>query len=480
MSDVKHFGAKADGRTDDTAAIQHALTTGDGVLEFPRGDYRITKTLVVDLARSGRIAIDGSGGTAKIIMDGPGPAFFLKGTHKKSADPLGFAPQVWRKERMPTVADIEIEGRHKDADGIRITGVMQPTLTGVLIRQVRTAVHVTERCRNLLIDGCHFYFNTGVGVHLDGVNLHQTIIADSHISYCRLGGIRIEKSEIRNLQITGNDIEYNNNRSHKVPGADAVPTAEIFIDVGEGSVREGTIASNTIQATYSPGGANIRFIGRGQRAPRVSDTTVDHKVGMWTITGNLIGSQHVNVHLTSARGVVLSGNYIYSGHHRNLLVENSRNIVVGANCFGHNPDYRKNELCTGLRFVDSTEINLHGTLIEDCNAGKHTVPNVVPIKRDALLELIRCRRVNVTGCQVFDGAPNGVYLADCSDTVFTGCTVLDRRDKKLMQAAILWKETAKQSGNLIANCRVGTGTQGAIVAPKSVTQSGNVVDGETG
>jgi hypothetical protein len=370
---------------------------------------------------------------------------------------------------MPTVADIEIEGRHKEADGIRIAGVMQPTLTGVAIRQVHTAVHITERCRNVLIDGCHFYFNTGVGVHLDGVNLHQTIIADSHISYCRLGGIRIEKSEIRNLQITGNDIEYNNNRSHKIPGADAVPTAEIFIDVGEGRVREGTIASNTIQATYSPGGANIRFIGHGK--------DVDHKVGMWTITGNLIGSQHVNVHLTSARGVVLSGNYIYSGHHRNLLVENSRNIVVGSNCFGHNPDYRKNELCTGLRFVDSTEINLHGTLIEDCTAGKHTVPKTVPIKRDALLELVRCRRVNVTGCQVFDGAPNGVYLEDCSDTLLTGCTVLDRRETKLMQTAILWKEATKQTGNLIASCRVGSGTQGTIVAPNSVKQNGTVVGG---
>ena len=97
MTDVKHFGAKGDGRTDDTAAIQHAISTGDGVLEFSRGDYRITKTLLVDLAKNGRIAIHGDGGIAKIIMDGPGPAFFLKGTHKKSADPLGFAPQVWRK-----------------------------------------------------------------------------------------------------------------------------------------------------------------------------------------------------------------------------------------------------------------------------------------------------------------------------------------------------------------------------------------------
>jgi len=467
MSNIKDFGAVGDGKNDDTSAIQHAIDDGDGVIEFPRGNYRITKTLTVDLAKKGRTAIHGSGGTAKLLMHGKGPAIFLKGTHSKTASPLGFRPEVWQRERMPTVAGIEIEGKHKEADGIRIVGVMQPTMTGVLIRRVRTAVHVTDRARNLLIDGCHFYHNTGVGVHLDGVNLHQTIIADSHISYCRLGGIRIEKSEIRNLQITGNDIEYNNNRSHKIAGADDVPTAEIFVDVGEGTVREGTIASNTIQATYSPGGANIRFLGRGG---------VNHKAGMWTITGNLIGSQNVNVHLTSVRGVVITGNHIYSGHHRNLLVESSRNIVVGSNCFGHNPDYRKNELCTGVRFVDSDDCNLTGVLIEDCTAGRHTVPKTVPIKREGLLELIRCRRVNISGCQILDGVPNGVVLDDCRDTSITGSTILDRREKKLMQSAILWKGGAQ--GSLIAACRLGAATKETIIAEKSVRQSDNVLDSQ--
>ncbi|MFP6703891.1 MAG: right-handed parallel beta-helix repeat-containing protein, partial [Planctomycetaceae bacterium] len=337
MTNVRDFGAVGDGKTDDTEAIQHAIDEGVGRVELTRGDYLITRTLQVDLSRVGRTGIDGSLGTAKLLMAGSGPAIHLKGTHASTADPAGFRPAEWQNERMPIVRDIEIEGRHAKAGGIRIVGVMQPTLSGVLIREVHTAVHVTSRARNLLIDGCHFYHNTGVGVHLDSVDLHQTIIADSHISYCRLGGIRIENSEIRNLQITGNDIEYNNNASHGVEGADDEPTAEIYIDVAAGSVREGTIVSNTIQATASANGANIRMIG----SPGEDRETVNHKAGMWTISGNLIGSQRTNIHLTSVRGVVISGNHIYSGHHRNLLIESSRNIVVGPNCFGHNPDYRK-------------------------------------------------------------------------------------------------------------------------------------------
>jgi len=449
MAYVKDFGAVGDGTTDDTEAIQHAVGSGEGLLEFGRGNYRISRTIRVDLARNSRTSISGSGGLATIIMAGAGPAFFFTGTHDKTADPAGFRPEEWLHERMPTISGIEIIGDHPAADGVRIQGVMQPTLLGVGIRKVRTAVHLTQRNRNVIIDHCHIYNNTGVGVHFDGVNLHQCNITGNHISYNRLGGIRIENSEVRNLQITGNDIEYNNNRAHQVPDADSVPTAEIYIHVGEGSVREGTIASNTIQATYSPNGANIHLIGKGGG--------IDHKVGMLAITGNLIGSQQTNVHLESARGVSITGNYIYSGHHRNLWVQDSRNIVVGSNVIGHNPDYRKNELATGVRFENSHNCILQGTLIQDSQAGKHTVPDAVPIEREGLVELINCQGMTLNGVQILEGEPYCLYVENCNDTILTGCTILDQRSPKQSRASIRWKGVG--TGNLISGCRIGKGTQ---------------------
>jgi Pectate lyase superfamily protein len=466
MSDVRDFGAVGDGQADDTEALQHAIDDGDGLVRFPRGNYRITRSLDVELAQVGRTALDGSGGTAKLVMAGPGPALIMRGTHAGSADPADFRPEEWERERLPIAANLEIEGQHAQADGIRLEGVMQPTLTGLLIRRVRTAVHVTQRARNLLISHCHFYHNTGIGVHLDSVNLHQAIITGSHISYCRRGGIRIENSEIRNLQITGNDIEYNNHGTHPLPEADAEPTAEIYLDVRAGTVREGTIASNTIQATYSPGGANIRFLGAG--------AGVNHKAGMWTIVGNLIGSQETNVHLTSVRGIALNGNYLYSGHHRNLLVEGSRDIVLGPNCFGHNPDYGDQELCTGIRFVDCENCTVTGLLIQDALAGEHTVADAVPIQREGLVEFIRCRRVTMTGSQVLDGVPHGIYLEDCRDTLLSGCTVLETRPAKLMRTAVRWQ--GQGSGNLIVGCRVGSGSEGIIVAEHAVRQADNMTD----
>lgn len=96
------------------------------------------------------------------------------------------------------------------------------------------------------------------------------------------------------------DIEYNNAKSH--PGLSSELTAEIYIDTtAEGaSVNEVTIASNTIQATESDGGANIRIIEQPERPGRAP--------GQWAISGNVIGSQENNVHLTGCYGVALSGN----------------------------------------------------------------------------------------------------------------------------------------------------------------------------
>lgn len=465
MANVRDFGAMGDGMHDDTAAIQHALTEGDGELEFPRGDYRITAPIAIDLKTLGRTAIHGTGGTAKILMFGAGPAFDIRGTHTTSADPNSFRPDEWQIERYPTVSGIEIEGKHPEADGIRIQGVMQPTLTGVLIRRVRHAVHITERARNVLISHCHFYHNTGINIYLDRVNLHQIIITGSHISYGRLGGIRIEESEIRNLEITGNDIEYNNNRAFKVPDADGVPTAEIYIDCGEtGTVREVTVSSNTIQATYSPNGANIRIIG--------SATPESQKAGMWCITGNVIGSQNTNVHLTNCRGITFEGNYIYSGHHRNFLAENCKGLVIGSNCFGHNPDYHEKELCTGIRLENCENCTLTGVHIQDSQAGEHTVKDAVPIKRLGLVELIRSRRLNLTGLQILEGVPYALYLEDCSDIVLTGCSIMDTRAEPKTVAAIEW--TGPAPGSLIANCRINR----PVHVPETVSLQNLVTDGE--
>ena len=432
MSSVKAFGAVGDGKTDDTMAIRHAVQDGNGLLRFPHGRFLIRETIEIALDQSNRIGIDGSGGTATVIMAGQGPAFRLIGTHQGTGDPSSVKPNVWMRQRMPTIKNIEVTSVNPAADGFELIETMQATFEGVLIRHVRHGVRLHRRNRNVLISGSHIYHNTGVGVYLDRVNLHQINISGNHISYNRQGGIRIEGSEVRNLQITGNDIEYNN---HQQFGSDPEPTAEIYIDTtAEGaSVNEVTVASNTIQATSSPQGANLRILDKpGPARPP----------GLWTVTGNIIGSQENNVHLTGCHGIVLSGNFIYSCGERNLLLERCSQINVTGNSFRrHTP-----RAYTGVRLVDSQDCLLNGCTVEDeAPEGQESGAS--------LLELVRCRRINVQGCQLLGGTPYGIDAEQCREVNINGCSVIDARNEIRSQGAIRFR--GQGANNLISSCTIG-------------------------
>jgi len=295
------------------------------------------------------------------MMAAPGTAFRLVGTHGGTGDPGSRKSNVASHQRLPTILNIEVEGAHAEADGFELVETMQFVFEGVMVTRCRHGIHLIKRNRNELISQCHIYFNTGVGVYLDGVNLHQINITSSHISYNRLGGIRLERSEERNLQITGNDIDYNN---HKSLVAKPETTAEIYIDTtAEGtSVNEESIASNTIQATGSPVGANIRIMEKpnSSRPP-----------GLFAISGNIIGSQENNVHLTGCYGVAISGNTIYYCKHRYLFIEGSRLINISGNNFRrHTPQYG-----TGVRFTGCSDVTFTGcSILDKTSEGQHASP----------------------------------------------------------------------------------------------------------
>ena len=438
---VTAFGAKGDGFTDETAAIQRAVDQSRaGLVEFPRGTYRITRTIEIKLGERGVTGLTGRGGVGRVVMAGPGPAFRFVGTHTGSADPASFKPAVWDRERMPTLEGLEIVGDHPEADGVEFVRVMQPTLTRVLIREVRHGVHLVERNRNLLMDACHIFNCRGVGVFFDRVNLHQANVVGCHISYCKAGGIKVVGSEIRNLQISGCDIEYNYDPK-------AAESADVCIDSTEGSVREGAIVGCTIQAKISPGGANLRLLGPADV----------NKVSMFAITGNHISNQEVNVHLKNCRGIVLSGNSLALSNRRNVLIEGSRHIVVGPHALDHNPDYKKmGDVVDGVSLRDCDGCSLTGVLVEGAVAGSE--------KKGGAIEVLGCRETTLSGCQVFEPRWRGIVIADSRNTRVTGCTVMDRTGKPTLLVGV--EVSGASKGTRIAGNLIDRGTKGDVVLPE--------------
>jgi polygalacturonase len=443
MSNVRDFGARGDGQTDDTTALTHAVEKSDGRLHFPRGIFRITKPLVVPLDLLGRFTLEGQGATLQ--MSGAGPAIQLVGTHRRTAQPDHFAQAVWQKERMPALHGLEIQGDHPEADGLLIDGTMQATLEGLLIRRCRHGIRLHNRARNVIIAQCHIYDNTGVGVFLDRVNLHQINITGCHISYCKQGGIKVEASEIRNIQICGNDIEYNFDLKRDT-------SADVLFDCRAGTVREGTIVGNTIQASKSPGGANVRLIGHADHP---------NAVGLLAITGNLIGSGMTLLHLVGCRGVVVSGNSLYSGFHHAIHAKRSEQLVITGNSIDHNPEYQGMSTDQVL-LQDCRHVNITGLLHQ------HTRAALLDVA--ASIEVRGCHDVQFTGCQIVNARKRGIAVQGSSLVRVADCTIRGREEDETFVRPIDVDALSKQV--MVVNNFLGKGKDDGL--PANIAASGNV------
>lgn len=426
---VKDFGAVGDGKADDAGALQRAVEGGGGDVFIPKGAYKLTKPVVIDLDRLGFTSITGAG-NATILMAGPGPAFRFVGTHEGTANPKTVKENVWQKQRQPLVRGIEIVGAHPKACGIEATGTMKLTVSGVLVREALHGIHLVKRNRNVIISDCHIYENRGIGIYLDDVNLHQINVANSHISYNEQGGIVVRGGNVRNLQVGNCDIEGN-------MGKDTPPTANVFIDPNGGTIGEIAITGCTIQHTHdAPDSANIRILGPGSVRPFANQETRDGNV---TITGNVLSDVQVNVHIVKGRGVTIVGNTFWKGYEANLVVEGCSQVVVGSNVFDRNPRYHYGDGATaklGVIFQDCSDCILSGLQVNEVKQHRGGV-----VLKD-------CQRMNISGCNLLNCAGSGFYLERIEDCIITGCTVQTLGGKTTDSAAIMLKGG---KGNLISN-----------------------------
>ena len=418
--------AAGDGKADDTAAVQKALS-GGGAVRFARGDYRLTSTVVIDLDQTGFVSLNGDG-VARFIMEGAGPAFKFTGTHGGTADPKSLKPEIFGRQRTPMVDGIEIVGAHPEADGIEATGTMQLTITRVAVHEARHGIHLTVRNRNVIISDCHLYHNTGCGVFYDNVDLHQSNITGSHISYNAGGGVVTRGGGVRNLHIGTCDIE-----SNMTP--EAPPTANVLIDCTEGSTAEVSIVGCTIQHNPSPGAANVRFIGKGK-----ARTPDDHtQWGHLTIADNVLSDVEVNIDLQHVRGAVITGNTFGGGYEHDLLVTDCSNIAVGSNTFDRNPPYYRGKAEAakgGLLFRKSRDITLTGMHID----GIRSHPAAVQIEDSDSF--------NISGCTILDSDGAGLLLKNTGNSLVTGCLIADRRPERAPAPSI---RIEGGTGNTLAN-----------------------------
>ena len=441
---VRDFGAVGDGKADDTAAIQAAVDAGIGEVCLPRGTYRITRPIVIDLDRVGWTSLSG-GGVARILMAGPGPAVKIVGTHEGTASPKTVKPNVYDRQRMPTVDGVEFVGAHPGAGAIQAIGTMKLTVTRLVVRECLHAIHLVKRNRNVIVSDCHLYKNRGVGLYLDDVDLHQINVTGCHISYNGGGGIVVRAGNVRNLQVGTCDIEGN------MAPPDAPATANILIDssASRAGAAEVAITGCTIQHTaQATDSANIRFIG--------ADAT-GRRWGHLTIAGNVLSDVQINIDIVKARGVSITGNTMWKGVRHNLRVRDSSNVVVGPNVSDRNPQYWGQDKAG------------EGIVFENCRDCTITGLHVNGVRRaPAGLVLADCRRMNVSNCTVLDCENAGLLIKAVTDSLVTGCLI--RNDRADAKGWVSLRAIAG-GGNVITNNLLGTPPEidpKCLLAPKPI------------
>jgi hypothetical protein len=408
------FSAVADGKADATAELQKAIDSGSGALVLPKGSFRLTQSLVIDLDKLGHTSVNGQG-VARLIMAGAGPAIKVIGTHTDgSADPKSLKPNVWDHQLMPLIDALEITGEHAEADGIEAVGTHEMTITRTTIHHCRHAVHLVQRNRNMAINACHFYYNTGIGVFYDDVNLHQSNITGCHISYCYGGGVVSHAGNVRNVQISGCDIESN-------MSVDFPPAANVLLDSTGGSIGEVAITGCTLQhSNKAPGGANIRILGAGDDASLERRTGGKFtREGNVTIADNVFSDVQCNIDMSDARGVTITGNTFWEGFEYDLRIKNSSHIVVANNNFDRNPRY----LVNGFNAAENNGILFSGCA--DCNVQGNVVSGVM--RQRAAIDITDCTRFHIAHNSILDSDGDGLLLEKVSRSLISDNIIRDDR-----------------------------------------------------
>jgi hypothetical protein len=411
---VRDFGAVGDGAADDTVAIQKAVDAG-GAIRFPAGRYRLTHTVRVELRKTGLIALIGDG-PAQIEMAGAGPAFHFIGTVQKSAAPADFPEDFWSREGTLSVTGLAIVGAHKEAVGLQVTRTMQLIVSQCQMRQLLHGIHFTERNRNAIISDCHIYNNFQVGIYIDHVDFHQINIGNSHISYNGGGGIVIRGGAVRNLQISGCDIEAN-------VRAEVPPTANVLLDSTGGSIGEVEITGCTIQHyPQFPGFANIRYIGHSTAVP----FTQERRHGNLIVTGNMLNDADVNLHLDGARGAVISGNTIQLATSHDVVIEKSSEVVFSNNVLDRHPRYNPERKTHGGPVQQ-------GIVITDCEGVTLTGLQINGGRAAAAVDIRNGSRFNINGCNIAVADQIGLRLIDVRNSLVTSNVIEATGEKPALQ-----------------------------------------------
>ena len=224
-------------------------------------------------------------------------------------------------------------------------------------------------------------------------------------------------------------------------------SADIHIDCSVmGSVREGTISGNTIQAIPSPGGANIRFTGPSGNS---------EQIGLWSITGNHISNQTVNIDLVHTRGISITGNTFIRGYNQNMKLDDCHNLIFSDNVIDRNKDYFPEKMICldGISILKSQGIILSNNIIDGVENGSP--------ESGGALTISDSREITLTGCHIINPKFRGIQIEHSNNVRVNNCLIMEDENNRRMIRAL--ETNGICQGIIIKNNTFERGTKGDIM-----------------
>lgn len=266
LRDVKSYGAKGDGSTDDTAAIQAALTAagaaGGNVL-LPTGDYRISALTVPS-------GVELVGDNSQSYVD---PA--VRGARLLCNNPAQTAPVILLQQ-LARLTNLSVSGASATHDVIQLSG--QNTLRAVTVNGGNRGVFGNYAGVNL-ITGCQIHYAASHGIQ----DLVDSMIRDSFINANGGCGI-VQGNGAGDTTITGCKIEYNTEHGLSLSGAaHNIISGNIIDRNGKAGIRAAFLLKLVVSGNV------LRRNGRYQQAGSADDDSNLFMIGVTesVVVGNV-------------------------------------------------------------------------------------------------------------------------------------------------------------------------------------------------
>lgn len=357
---VVKYGAKGDGKKDDTEAIQAAVNAvgakGGGTVYFPKGVYRVSDSIVV---RHDEVMLEGEGWESEIrIVKHPKRVIVIEGSSRNAVRNLKISLGVTGVSRDDEDEGVYVTSR---ASHFRIEGILGEG-KGIMVRGgVSHGVIRGNTIRNTLADGIHL---TGRSQYIEVEDNELENTGDDAIAvvsyerdgaltkYVKIVGNSVRNSHARGIaHVGGYQVEIRDNR------IDGTSSSGILVDrdinVRTFAAVHTSIADNVVSRAGTFGDKKGNQFGIEISHGGGGDVTIEDN----RVTGAAGRGMSV-----SARNAVIRRNVVTGSGDSGLQVDASGCVIVG-NLFERNGTFGfysaggDGLTIKGNRFADNNERN---------------------------------------------------------------------------------------------------------------------------